>query len=398
MTLVLQIVLGLALLAGLIAPFVGNKYWHWSQLVLVLFIVVTAVGFMFLAAETVRIHHVLRAKLPGMEQQLATLVKQNDELLNGSDGKKGLRELEHQFQMLARERGRVWRGVQPAGEVDNQGRVQVAIAQPQPHGLEQNSIVYAFEAGEVNPADPSAGKQYLGEFRVLETAEGGATLEPVLIINQRTGQRLVDSKGPWSLYETMPADRHKLYAGLEEEQLRQLLPASTVDEYIRQGTPATADDDDWHKVGLNENNERVGPENSDQAVKFVYDRPLRDYAYLFSELAQQRVVLEANRQAVQQDIVKLETSLNSAKQLGTFREQQKTLLADDLAGMQGDRQAIESHRDAVLAQLAKAQQLIAQLLARNSQLANQLTERQMSRLEQIDRVAPAPGSVSLLAP
>jgi len=304
---------------------------------------------------------------------------QNEQLLNGSGEKVGLLDLEHRLKMISRERGRVWRGVQPAGEVDDQGVVQVEIAQPTPHGLEKDAIVYvfeaggAFEAGEVNPTDSSAGRQYLGEFRVTEA-----------------GERLASSQGPWSLYETMPADRHKLYAGLEEEQLRQLLPADSLDEYLRHGTPATADDDEWHKIGLNENDERVGPENLDQAVKFLYDRPLRDYAYLFSELAQQRVVLQASRQAVAQDLVKLAEALQSAEQLGTFREQQRTALASDLTGMQGDRLAIETHRDLVQHQLTHAKQLIERLLARNSELADRLTQRQMGLLESINRAAPAP--------
>jgi len=390
LTLVLQIVVGLALLAGLIAPFIGNKYWHWSQLVLVLSIVLAAMGFIVLAAETVRVHHVLRAKLPALEKSLQTLLIQNEQLLNGSGEKVGLLDLEHQLKTISRERGRVWRGVQPTGEVDDQGVVQVEISQPQPHGLEKDAIVYAFEAGEVNPTDLAAGRQYLGEFRVTEAAEGEATLEPVLLIDPRTGERLAASQGPWSLYETMPADRHKLYAGLEEEQLHGLLPADSIDEYLRHGTPATADDDEWHKIGLNENDERVGPENLDQAVKFLYDRPLRDYAYLFSELAQRRVVLQASRQAVTQDLAKLTEALESAEQLGVFREQQKTALSGDLTGMQGDRQAIETHRDRVQQQLAHAKQLLEQLLTRNAELADRLTQRQLGLLEYINSTAPAP--------
>jgi len=381
-------VVGLALLAGLIAPFIGNKYWHWSQLVLVLSVVLAAMGFIVLAAETIRVHHVLRAKLPALEKNINTLLMQNEQLLNGSGEKVGLLDLEHRLKTISRERGRVWRGVQPTGEVSDQGVVQVEIAQPEPHGLEKDAIVYAFEAGEVDPTDLSAGRQYLGEFRVTETAEGGATLEPVLLIDPRTGQRLAGSQGPWSLYETMPADRHKLYAGLEEEQLRQLLPANSLEEYLRHGTPATPDDDEWHKIGLNENDERVGPENLDQAVKFLYDRPLRDYAYLFSELAQQRVVLQASRQAVVQDLAKLTEALKSAEQLGTFREQQKTALASDLTGMQADRLAIETHRDLVQHQLANAKQLIDQLLIRNAELADRLTQRQMGLLQAINSAVP----------
>ena len=390
--------LGLALLAGLLAPFIGNKYWHWSQLVLLLSIVLAATGFLFLAAETLRVHRALRARIPQMERELASLQQQNEQLIIGSGEQQGLRELEHRLKIVTRERGRVWRGVQPVGEVDNQGRVEVEISQPQPHGLETDTIVFVFEAGDVNAADPASGRQYLGEFRVSEAKEGGVALEPVLLIDQRTGQRLVDSQGPWSLYETMPVDRHKLYADSTEEELRQALPAASVEEYLRHGKPATEDDDQWHRIGLDENDERVGPENLDQAVTFLYDRPLRDYAYLYAELAQQRVVLRASRQAVLQDNAKLAEALKSAKQLSEFREQEKLSLSSDLEGMQRDRQAIEAHRDQVQLQLANANRLIDQMLARNSALVNQLTDWQLGMIQYINSTAPAPAAVSTLVP
>ncbi len=422
MTLVVQIVLALALLAGLIAPFIGNKTWHWTQLALVVCIELAGVGFLFLAAETVRVHYVLRAKIPKLETDLIAANEQYERLIHGAGDTQGVLDLEHQLQLIARDRGRVWNQVMPASEVSDEGQVEVEITQPQPHGLAEGSIVFVFESNEAltaiavdpdapsavedasEPVEPSvsagdsADKHYLGEFRVIEAKDTGVVLEPVLLINPRTGQRLAESQGPWSLHETMPADRHSIFAGMTEEELRQLMPAESVEEYIRQGTPATPDDDKFERVGLDENGERVGPDDLDKAVKFVYDRPLRDYAYLFAELAQQQVLLQAKIQAATEDNAMVAKSIKSAERLGEFRRKQKQLLAMDLEGMKQDRQAIEAHRDKVLRMLANARQLIDQTLAKNSEMAKELTKRQLDRLQLANISTPAPAGAEVPTP
>ncbi|MGI9455441.1 MAG: hypothetical protein ACR2NU_02715 [Aeoliella sp.] len=393
LTLVLQIVLAVALLLALVTVVMSTKIWHWSQVVLVLFIILFGVGALFLGAEVFRIHRNLRAGIPKLEENLEAANLKTEELLKGTNDEPGIRELEHRLQIVSRERGRAWRGVQPASEVSDQGAVQVSIPNPQPHGLGQDTIVYAFESGE-----PTEGAQYLGEFRVIEANAEGVTLEPILLIDQRTGERLAASEGPWSLYETMPVDRHSLYADLSEEQLQQMLPEESVEEYLRHGTEATRDDDEWHVIGLDENDERVGPEQMDQAVKRLYDRPLRDYAYLFEEYAREKVVAMAAREAITEDNAKLETALESAKQLSQFREAEIVALTSDEAGMKQDRAAIEKHRDLVQRQLSNARQLIEVLLADNTARARELAERQLGLMQMIDSVAPAPIGLDTFSP
>ena len=393
MTLILQIVLVLALIIALVTVALSAKIWHWTQVVLVLFIVLFGVGALFLGAEVFRIHRNLRASIPRFEQQLEDVLRENERLIKGTDEEPGIRELEHRLQIVARERGRVWRGVLPNSEVTNQGGVQVRIPNPQPHGLGRDTSVYAFETGE-----PTQGPEDLGEFRVTESDADVVTLDPVLLIDQRTGERLAASQGPWSLYESMPADRHSIFADLSEEQLREMLPAESVEEYLRHGTDATPDDDQWHVIGLDENDERLGPEQMDLAVKRLYDRPLRDYTYLFEELAREKVVAQAARKAIVQDNAKLEAALASAEKLSEFREAEITSLTADADGMQLDRKAIEAHRDLVLQQLSNAKRLIEVMLADNSARARQLQQRQLQLSEQIDRAAPAPEGLDILSP
>jgi hypothetical protein len=196
----------------------------------------------------------------------------------------------------------------------------------------------------------------------------------------------------------MPADRHNLYADFTEEQLRQMMPEQSVEEYVRHGTEATPDDDQWHVIGLDENGERVGPEQMDRAVKRLYDRPLRDYAFLFEEFAREKVVAEADRKAVVEDNAKLEEALVSAKGLAQFREAEKTALDSDLEGMRQDRAAVEAHRNRLLQILSTAQRKIEMLLADNSARAQELTERHLRWIDQINRAAPAPEGLDTLSP
>ena len=375
---------------GLVTLFLSSKNWHWTQILLVTCILFAATGVLYMATETASIHQELRSGIPRLEKQLATLEQQNELLLKGSDDQKGIRELDHRLQIVFRERGRVWRQVQPTGQIDNQGRIQVEILNPQPHGLDQDAIVFAFETGPPNNDSPANGPQYLDEFRVVSVEANGVTLESVhLLLDPRKRELLARSKGPWSLYETMPADRHKLFANYTDEELQQMLPAATVEEYIRHGKPANDDDDQWHVIGLDENDQRVA-ENIDQAVKKLYDRTLRDYAYLFSDLARQHVVMLAEIRSVSEDNKRIETALKSAEELSAFRTEESENLAQDLNGMQQDRAAIEKHRDQLTQVLAHAKSRIDDLLTKNIEMANQYTEIQLSQMKTINALAPKP--------
>lgn len=395
MALVLQILLAILILVGLVAVFLSAKNWHWSQFVLIMFIMFTAVGFLFLAAETIRIHRALRGKLPPMQTELGRLERENEGYIRGTNDTPGIVQLEHRLQMTTRERGRAWRMVVPAGPLNNE-QIPVTIPAPTPHGLEEGSVVYAFEMGDVNPANPAQGKQYLGEFRVVESREGGAVLQSVNRLDQRTGERLARSQGPWSLYESMPADRYKTFAGMDEEELRKRLPESVLHEYLHHGEEATPDDEPRNVVGFDENDQRVGPNEMDKAVRKVYYRPLRDYDFLFSELTEQKAVLLAKKDALVEDNAKWKAALASAERLSEFRQQEIQLLESDLAGMKQDRQAIEAHLKIVQRQLANAKRLIDELVTRNANLASQLTQQVEGLRQMIDEMAPAPASLTSL--
>lgn len=394
------------------------KNWHWSQVLLALGLLLSAIGYAILAADVVRIHRNLRERIPGNQAKLDEFLEYNDALRHGTEDTAlmgrlfdeespldestekmpGLGQLQHRLRMVSRERGRVWRGVSPVGPLGENGQLEIEIPNPQPHGLAKDSIVFAFEAGNPNSSNPFEGPQYLNEFRVISTTDSGAVLAPILRLNKRTGERLAGSNGPWNLYETMPVDRHKIFVGLPEEALRQMLPPPSVEEYIRHGTPATDDDDQWHSAWYNADGNRVGPEETDQHETRKYDRPLRDYAYLFEELALEQVELIAQINALRADNDKLQKTFASAQQMAEFREQQRQALSEDLAGMQADRDAIQTHLEKVQRQLTLVTAKLDQTLAENSRLAGQYADDQLALTQMIDAQAPAPSGNLLLTP
>ncbi len=394
MAIVLQILFFLALLVGLITAGMSVKRWHWSQMLLLVGVVLAATGYSFLAAETLRIHNKLRRNIPGIEQNLAREEARRERIVKGDDEKLGIGYLETALKILTRQRGRVWRGVVPAGQLQD-GQIPVGIPQPSPHGLNANAIVYLFEIGEPNARDPQAGARYLGEFSVVSTSPEGALLESVKLLDNRTGERLARSQGPWAIYESMPADSHDLFTddegnALPAEVLTEWLPQESVEEYLRHGQPATPDDDEWVRAGYDEDGRAVGPEEADRAVSFRYRRPLRDYGFLFSQLAEDRVVALAKKAALEEDIALLEEANKSAKSLGAFREGQILSYKFDLRNTQKEVAAIQQHLGLVEQQVANAKALVDRLLALNTQLAQQLVDRQLALAAQIDAVAPAP--------
>jgi hypothetical protein len=290
--------------------------------------------------------------------------------------------------------------VTPAGPVDPAtGRINVTIANPSPHGLEQDALVYLFEEGEPNAASPQEGAQYLGQFRAVQVTPDGATLESVFRLDNRTGNRLAGSQRPWEIYETMPADRHELFAGVPEEQLRQWFPAATVEEYVRHGQdtekPAGASEFDPNVAMFNEQGHRLGPDAAGDAVKWRYDRKLRDYDYLFGAANRELVELVAQRTALVEGAKRLAEALENAKAYGALRAEEKEGLAGDLEMMKRDRAAIEKQLATVGRMLANVGREIVTKRAENVKMTEQLRAAQQQKLDELDRTSPPPSSLLL---
>jgi hypothetical protein len=400
-SLIIWIVILLLFIASLVAAYFASRYWHWAHVTLVVFIFLAAVGYFVLAAEVLRINAVLRKQANDLEAQLAQAKSNIDALDRGSKSTQvinqllGLEvhipeeaeevpstsELEHRLYLVTRLRGRVWRKVAPAGFDPQTGTVKVTVESPQPSGIEPGRIMFLFEDGPPAHPDPTQGPQYLGEFRVTDAAAQQVTLVTVNELDGVEKERLARSPGNWALYESMPVDQLDLFAGKNADELRKLLPEASVEEYIRQGTPAGPDDDEWHVVGYDEEGNLLGPNDIGKAVKKVYQRRLRDYATEFGELNRQRVMLMASVAGVTEDNARLKAAQASAEKLSAFREEEIRKLNVDLAGVTKERALIEKHLATVEQQLATTRKLLDQAIAENRRLSDDLTRRENERLQ-----------------
>jgi hypothetical protein len=391
----LYIIIGLILASFVIAYF-SARTWHWGHVIVVVGIVLSTFGFMLLAAETLRINRVYRTAINQKTKQLDDITARNNALKKGTNKPEiiaalrneqepavlipeeaesipSLDDLDHEILLATRRRGRVWRNVAPAG-VDQSG-VKVNVPAPASSGLAPSTVVYLFEEGAAQLPAPDGkpqGRQYLGAFRVTAVAGQQATLAPVQPLDQFEQQRLASSRPPWVIYETMPPDRHEVFAGIPEEELKKRLPASSVQEYLRHGKEATTDDPDVRKLGFDENGKPLPHEELNNAAKVVYWRQLRNYAAEFDELARRRVEMEVAIAAVKQDLATFAVTLSTAKELQTTKQREVERLKSDLAGVQKERQTIEKHLALVQQQLNRARQLLQDTLALNASLARGL--------------------------
>lgn len=420
-------VLIVLILASFVFTFLGARTWHWGYVLLVEAVFLATAGFFVLAAETLRINAVLRSQINKDEKALADAKADADALKNGTkDGNiigrlrnmnpplklaedaeavPSRAELDHQLLMMTRRRGRVWRYVMPAGIDPKTGAVRITFAAPPPPapaegaeagaappaapaaapaspGVKANTVVFMFEDGPPQPAAPNGAPrspQYIGEFTVAQVAGQQASLVPVQpwAPTDFEFRRLAASRGPWIMYETMPMDNYDTFAGLKEDQLKQILPKSSVSEYLRNGQPATDADDAFRKVALDADGNPLPPDKKEGVAKVIYRRRLRDYATEFDELFRRRVTTAAEIEAVKKDIAQLTTAEETGKKLQAFRTEERQKLTADLAGVTKEVQTIQQHLAQVQQLLAKARQLTADLMAKNRALTAELTARQL---------------------
>jgi hypothetical protein len=420
---ILYVLIGLAL-ASFVVAFFSARTWHWGYVIVVELVFLSTLGFFLLASEVVRINAVIGKQIKTDQAALDKVDAQNDALKNGTnnssiigqltkldppvktsnnaEGEEQLRsiaELDHELLIWTRERGRIWTA-KPVGVPNPQTG---AVAVPTPAGIKPQTVVYLFEDGPVQPpaaTGPRRGPQYLGEFAVTQVGPQQTTLTPALPLDDLERKRLAASRGPWIIYESMPIDRHEIFANKTDEQVKALqskLPKKSVSEYIRDGKPATADDDPVHVVGYDETGKPLPPGDLSKATKKLFQRRLHDYAAEFDELVRRRILMLTDIDAVKKDIVRLTEAQDAAKKLQAFRENERTKLTSDLAGIDKERAAIQKHLDGVNKLLDRARTLTAELMKRNDQLAAQLAARQSAPAQQPNgSAAPKKGNASLV--
>jgi hypothetical protein len=434
--------LGVLFIAALVAAFLSSKWWHWGQVVLVFLLFLASVGYGILAADVLRKHNQVRTEYNEVTAELEQLRVENRALLHGTkdpavygplagdgieavnDELVGIRTLESRLGDKLRARGPLWRDVvRPAPPNQQTGAVPITVqrppapppvdefaaqpAEPPPPfvplaGLEEGTIVYVFE--QTPPGGQVLG-QYIGEFQVVQrnVAQGGAVIQPVLRQSwawprgQQNDARIAlmtNSRLPWVLYDTMPADRHDAFAGLSEEQLRGLLPPSTVEAYLRHGQPAGEEVDPHFKApfkrsdGMPLTDEQLaGMDPAD--IEWRFQRPLRDYSFSFKDIARQRIDKFAEFDALVTDIQLLAAAQESAQRVQAAREREIEKLGHDLSGFTKDAQTIETYAQALQSRLAEVTDQITAHEAEVRAKAAELAQAQLEVLRQLDSTSAA---------
>lgn len=387
--------IGVLLIVSLVIAYLASKTWGIGQVILVYAIFLSASVFLYLAAKTLKIQQTYRQQAKQFEQRAEQLEKENAEIefgveaVGGGEAKPGIEQLRHELDKLTLVRGGVWRGCKPA-KVAKDGTAVVRIPDSGLATLGKDTIVFAFEEGE---GERGAGARYLTEFKVtaVDPQTGSVTLTPATIPRADELKRLADSRRTWSLYEVLPVDRHEVFATLDADRLKALIPPESLEEYLRDGKAAKEDDPPDRVIGVLEDGttaplavlEQQG--KLDQVVEKRYQRPLRDYAFALREFSRQRAIDEDAMAQLLRDQQQLNESLAQAKKDIAYRQDEKKQLEADLKGFTFERDVVAAYLKDVQALSANVQTELERVTAHNGQLAGQLAQLQADVARRIDQ-------------
>jgi hypothetical protein len=322
------------------------------------------------------------------------------------------------------------------------GNVVVAVEQPQPHQIGANMVLNAFQGLD----DPTTG-QYIGEFKVTAVNGNNVTLTPSYKPTAERQRLLEQPRGPWALYEVLPADMNELFAGLTEQEIKGLLPKGPqrlpgevdddfqarqlvhqklVDEYTQdnkkidaanppepartavivkfvkdQAGLTEAAKTDLRAIDFGENLVKSGVvmkvdlKTAEELVRLElvqeverrYQRKLRDYSYIFREFHRRRPVVEDQVANLEKDLAyMIEANKEADAHLADARKQE-TALNQELALVSKERDVVVQFHDTLQDRLNKVHAEIARLQAENQRLATQLAQRQLEAVAKEPRAA-----------
>jgi len=353
MALVLQIILGVMILASFFVAFMSSKRWPIYQAVLVVFLFLGAVAFFYMGARTLAIHKSWGSLVNRLQTELTGLEQQTRQTIDGGttpegQQQKSMRELQQDRARLAVERGTVLYEVAVDGIRD--GKVQVTPKSPV-HGLVPNTVVFAFDETPLEQ-----GGRFLGEFKVASQIENSPSVElaPNVPLTAQQADRAGASKGPWTLYLKMPIDDPRAFAGADNPARQTLVPAESREEFANA------------------------------------DRPLRDYEQFLHDNFVQTSLLTDAISKINSDIQRLTNDTKLTNEEAAFRTQENTRLQSDLAAFKRELAAIVAYEKTLDARFAQVRDTLKATYAKNKQFAAELTATQLKAAAEINALsAPA---------
>lgn len=280
----------------------------------------------------------------------------------------GIHCLERQLRETLINRGRVWDKCEPAEKrATNPAQAEVAVNtdKPVPNGITVKMVLYVFEEGD----DQNPGN-YIGEFKVTQVAENRVSLANTMTLTDRELKRLNASKGPWILYELMPADRHDVFADMTDEKKNAVLPEASRPEYLRDGLAAQAGDPADCKTADGK-----------------YQRRLRDYKELYKDYHTHRTLFIDSFEALTRDVQYVDAALKDAKVQEQFAEKEVAGLKVELAWNKKQQEAVAAYMLKLQGRVTSLQQRVKDLIDMNLKKAAQIAEAQRQAAILIDQRA-----------
>lgn len=282
----------------------------------------------------------------------------------------GIPDLEVKQHDMLVDRGRVWNCIAQKGD-PNTGACAVAVEQPDPHRIQDKSIVYLFEDNPANRGD-TTNLHYLGEFKVAAIAEKLISLEPTMKLSERQRKNIVGSKAPWLIYERMPVDRNDVFAGFDQQQLSALMPgvpAEVINEYLRDGKESQPDD----------------PEARVMNGKF--ERALRDYVVFFHDLHAEIASYQDMIAAATTDLaITQKTLADTNKQVELRQQQIDKELKPELKEVSDERDLVLAQVDVMAKKLAEVRAENDETIAENRRLLAEWTKVQFAAAERLNEL------------
>ncbi|MGD0516682.1 MAG: hypothetical protein ABSA26_04035 [Thermoguttaceae bacterium] len=339
----------------------------WNKILLGL-IVVCSLVFFYMSARMLKTQKNWSTLAEQYNKQISDLKKQDMVTEEGEtvagEFKPGIRQVRAELNKLTVDRQRVWYKCDSKVDINRQthtATIKVTVDQPNPSGIAEKSILYAFE-------DVPAAQQgrYVGEFKVTKVDDKQITLEPIFNLTPADEKTLAEAKRPWNLYDSLPHDNHEIIGQLSEQDRKAMLPADSAAEYIDDGKPAQGD-----KSAL-------------PVVDGKYVRQLRDYAYLFEAYRMKITELIDKEQAVKDDKQKVEDARDDALLQVQFYQKQATVVKVLLAEIVRQHDAVAAHLDKLRKKFAEAKAAAAELIKNNKAMAGQIAKIQLDATRRID--------------
>lgn len=368
----------------------------WSR-VLVGLIMLTSLVFLYLATKTLAAHRNWQMAVATYDKPLEAAQKEITRITEGDLAANppvpSISDLEVKLHGLMTGRGKTWRGCILRKDKLNPATLEfvVEVPFPDPHQIQDKMVLYLFEDREPG--------FFIGEYKVTGLAEKSVSLAPTVLpptkkLLDGLRARIQGTQVTWSLYETVPTDRHDVFRGYDQNQLSQLMPGvppQVLQEYLRDGSNAQPGDP------------------PDRVINGKYERQLRDYVTYYHEVNRQIAILRDQIAAAKTDeAIAKKLQADAEAEVASRTELIEKTLKPELAEAQGERDVITAHRDALLAKLEGKKdaegklvekgvnQQIEDALAENKRLLAEWTRLQFGaakRLEElIERDTAAAGS------